>query len=437
MKTTKCEEFIKRDEAVIAPANHLSYFPLVIKSAKGATITDEDGNEFIDFLASASSLNLGSCHPRITAALKEQLELYTQYTIAYTYGANSIEYAEELASIYPGEEKVKVCFGNCGSDANDAAVKYSRAYTGRTKVIVFQHGYHGNTYMSSTMTTITTRMREKIGPMMPDVYVFPFCGKDEEVDKCLAPMLEAFATYLPVNEIACMVIEPIQGDSGILPASRVFMKKLHNICKENGILFIAEEVQQAFGRSGKWFSIDHYDIVPDGIVLGKSLGCGMTLGAFVAKSDIIDCLPAPAHMFTLGGNAMACRAGLEMVRIMKEPSFFDSINDKGADIINFFKELKKQHRIIGDIRGLGLSIGVEIVDKDGNPDKKSTSKICFRCYEKGLIIISLGENVLRAQPPLIISDEELTKAKSILKEVFQELIDGEIPDSVLEYAKGW
>ncbi len=438
MKKIICEELVKRDSAVIAQANHLSYFPLVVKSVKGAIITDEDGFEYVDFLSSASSLNLGSCHPRITKALQEQLEMYTQYTNAYTYGRNAIEYAEELVSLYPGGLPAKVCYGNCGSDANDAAVKYARGYTGRSKVIVFQYGYHGNTYMASSMTTVTTRMREKIGPMVPDIYVFPFCGKDEEAEAALAPMLEAFKTHLPPSEVACMVIEPIQGDSGIIPASKVFMKRLYEICKQHGILFIAEEVQQAFGRTGKWFSIEHYDIVPDGIVLGKSVGGGLTLGAFMGKAEIMDCLPAPAHLFTLGGNAIACKAGCEMVREMKETDLFAQVDKKGADIMAFFKELGEQYGIVGEVRGLGLSIGVEIIDKEsGKADSVATSKICFRSYEKGLVMISLAGNVLRVQPPLVITEENIEVAKRILREVFQELAEGKIPDSVLEYAKGW
>ncbi len=437
MNLTKCKEYIARDSEVISAANHLSYFPLVIKSVKGATITDMDDNTFIDFLSSASSLNSGSLHEEVVEALKEQLTLFTQYTAAYSYNTQMIEYAEALVSIYPGKAKAKICFGNCGSDANDAAVKFSRAYTGRSKVIVFQNGYHGNTYGSMSMTTVTTRMRSKMGPLLPDIYVFPFCGENDDPNAALEPMLTAFATYLPAEEVACMVIEPIQGDSGIVPANKEFMKKLYELCKKHGILFIAEEVQQAFGRAGKWFSIEHYDIVPDGIIMGKSLGGGLTLGAFMAKDDILDCLPAPAHLFTLGANAMACKAGLAQFNVIKKDNFFDEVNRKGEVIKAGFKALGDAYGIIGEIRGYGLSIGVEILDKSGNKDAKSTSKISYRSYEKGLVMITLAGNILRIQPPLTITDDEIGAAIKILNEVFAELAEGKISDSVLENSKGW
>lgn len=231
MTTELCRALVDRDRRVIAPCQHLSYFPLAISRAAGSTITDLDGNQFIDFLSSASSLNLGSSHPAVTQAIQSQLQDFTQYTQVYCYSQKTIEYAERLASVYPGGIRAKVCFGNCGSDSNDAAVKFARAYTGRQKIIVFLNGYHGSTYGSSTMTTCTTKMKEKMGPFLPEIYAFPFFGidqPDEVVEReCLQQMEAAFASYLPPREVAAVIIEPVQGDGGMLPAHPVFMKKLH------------------------------------------------------------------------------------------------------------------------------------------------------------------------------------------------------------------
>ncbi len=438
MQLDTCNAYVARDEKVIAPASHLSYFPLVVHSVKGATITDVDGNEFIDFLSSASSLNLGSLHERVISAVQEQLERYTQYTVAYTYNPETIHYAEALTGVYPGGVPAKICFGNCGSDANDAAVKFSRGYTGRSKVIVFHQGYHGSTYGAMSMSTVTTRMGRGMGPLLPEIYPFPFCGPSDDPKAALKPMLDAFATYLAPDEVACMVIEPVQGDSGIVPAHPEFIQGLYDLCQEHGILFIAEEVQQAFGRTGKWFSIEQYGIVPDGIIMGKSIGAGFTLGAFMAKSEIIDALPAPAHLFTLGGNALACTAGLAQFKFMQEGNFFDEVNQKGEVLKAFFQEMKETYGIVGEIRGFGLSIGVDIINKEtGEKDSIAATKISYRCYEKGMIMITLGGNVLRIQPPLIISEEEIATSIGIWKEVFAELANGEIPDSVLENSKGW
>ena len=213
MDTAKCKEWVARDKQVIAPCQHLSYFPLAVEKGEGSVITDVDGNRFIDFLSSASSLNLGSSDPVITQAIRRQLEDFTQYTQAYCYNKRSIEYAEHLVSVYPGGVSAKICFGNCGSDANDAAVKYARAYTGRQKIIVFLNGYHGNTYGSSTMTTCSAKMHEKMGPFLPEIYAFPFFGVDQPDDvverQCLQQMETAFASWLPASEVAAVVIEPM------------------------------------------------------------------------------------------------------------------------------------------------------------------------------------------------------------------------------------
>lgn len=442
MITTKCEALVERDKQVIAPCQHLSYYPLVVAKGEGSIITDEDGNQFIDFLSSAASLNLGSSDPIITAAIRKQLEDYTQYTQAYCYNRQCIGYAERLASVYPGGVPVKVCFGNCGSDANDAAVKFSRAYTGRQKIIVFLNSYHGNTYGSATLTTCSTRMHEKMGPFLPEVYAFPFFGVDQDDEtverECLRQIETAFSTYLPANEVAAVIIEPMQGDGGLLPAHPIFMNKLYELCKANGILFIVEEVQHGFYRTGKFFSIDHYSIVPDGIVMGKAIGAGLTLGAFMARSEIMDCLPAPAHVFTLSANAIACAAGNAAFDYYQTPEFQKLLADNTALAERLAADLKAKHTdIVGFTRNLGLSMGIGIQTPDGQPDCDGTFKILFRCYETGLILISVAGNVLRIQPPLNIEPELLEKGFKIIDAAMEDYKAGRISDDVLRFRAGW
>ena len=448
MDTTKCKEWVERDKKVIAPCQHLSYFPLAVEKGEGSVITDVDGNRFIDFLSSASSLNLGSSDPVITQAIRRQLEDFTQYTQAYCYNKRSIEYAEHLVSVYPGGVAAKICFGNCGSDANDAAVKYARAYTGRQKIIVFLNGYHGNTYGSSTMTTCSTKMHEKMGPFLPEIYAFPFFGVDQPDDvverQCLQQMETAFASWLPAKEVAAVVIEPMQGDGGMLPAHPIFMKKLYEMCRANGILFIAEEVQQGFYRTGKFFSIEHYyatvpgGLIPDGIIMGKSIGGSLTLGAFMGRSEIMDCLPAPAHLFTLGANALACAAGNAAFEVYQSPEFQALLGANVETARRCCAQLKEKHpELVAFTRGLGLSMGVGVQKKDGTPDGEGTFKILYRCYEKGLIIISVGANVLRIQPPLNIPTAMLEKGFAIIDEAMTEFENGQIGDEVLANRAGW
>lgn len=442
MNVERCQALIERDKQVIAPCQHLSYFPLAVAKGEGSIITDADGNQFIDFLSSASSLNLGSSNPVITQAIQEQLEKFTQYTQAYCYNQQSIEYAERLVSVYPGGVPAKVCFGNCGSDGNDAAVKFARAYTGRQKIITFLNGYHGSTYGSATLTTCTTKMKERMGPFLPEVYSFPFFGVDQEdavvEQECLRQMETAFASFLPANEVAAVIIEPVQGDGGLLPAHPIFMKKLYEMCRANGILFIAEEVQQGFFRTGKWFSIEHYGIVPDGIILGKSVGASLTLGAFMGKAEIMDCLPAPAHLFTLGGNSIACAAGIAAFDYYKTEEFQTLLAGNIALAEQLAAELREKHpAVVSFTRNLGLSMGIGIQKPDGTPDLDGVFKILFRSYETGLIIISVAGNILRIQPPLNIEPEQMKKGFAILDDAMTDYEAGRIGDDVLQYRAGW
>ena len=446
MDTRKSTAIVERDKAVIAPCSRLAYFPLVIEKASGAVITDVDGNEYIDFLSSASSLNMGSNNPVVTDAIKAQLDRFSQFAIAYTYNERTVEYAERLTSVFPGGVKAKIAFGNCGSDGNDAAVKFARAYTGRQKIIVFINGYHGNTYGSSTMTTCSTKMHEKMGPFLPAIYAFPFFGNDVPDDvcerDCVSAIETAFSTWLPANEVAAVVIEPIQGDAGILPAHPIFMKKLYELCRKHGILFISEEVQQAFYRTGKFFSIEHYDIVPDGIIMGKSIGGSLTLGAFMARDEIMDCLPAPAHLFTLGGNAAACAGGIAAFDLYRSPDFQQHLQDTIKTLWAEAEALKEKNPdLVQFVRGIGMSMGIGVCRtlEDGTkvPDPDATFKVLFRCYEKGLLVISLGANVLRIQPPLVITGEQLKKAFAIIDEAMADFRAGKIDDSVLSFRAGW
>lgn len=441
MRVTNCMNLIERDKKVIAPCSHLSYFPLAVASVEGSVITDEDGNKFIDFLSSGSSLNLGSSHPAVMEAVKAQLDLSAQYTQAYSYNRRSIEYAEKLSSVYPGGIDVKVCFGNCGSDANDAAIKFARAYTGRPKIITFINGYHGSTYGSQTLTTCSTKVKMKMGPFLPECYSFPFCridADDAAAAESTSQMELAFGTYLPADEVAAVIIEPMQGDGGLMPAHPVFMKKLYELCRANGILFIAEEVQNGCWRTGKMFSIEHYGIVPDGIIMGKAVGAFLTLGCFIARSEIIDVLPAPAHTFTLGGNALACAAGAAAFDVYYSDEFQSLLKTNIALAEESAHKLGQNHPgVVKDCRNLGLSMGIEISDPSGGSDDDATFKILYRCYELGLIVISFAGNVLRIQPPLNIETELLEEGFRIIDQAMCDFEAGSIPDDVLEYKAGW
>jgi 4-aminobutyrate aminotransferase len=446
MELEKCKAIVERDRLVIAPCQHLSYFPLAVDRYRGAVITDADGNEFIDFLSGASSLNLGGGYPDVDAAVERQLQKTTGYTTAYSYGEQAVGYAERLVSVYPGGIRAKVAFGNSGSDSNDAALKFARAYTGRHKMLVFINGYHGSTYGSATMSTCSVRAREKMGPFLPEIYAFPFYGEDVDDDvcerECIAAIEQAFSTWLPASEVAAVVIEPIQGDAGLLPAHPVFMKKLYELCRANGILFFSEEVQQGFYRTGMFFGIENYGIIPDGIIMGKTAGGGLPLGAFMARAEIMDCLPAPAHVFTMSGNALVCAAACAAFDVYRSDEFQAALGENIRCLESEARELRKRYpELVCFVRGVGMSMGVGIcrTETDGSRvgDPDATFKILYRCYEKGLILISLAGSILRIQPPLVITLGQIREGFSIISQAMDDFKADRISDDVLVNRAGW
>lgn len=446
MKKNKCQEIVQKTKKYLAPCQMLSYFPLAVESAHGAKIIDADGKEYIDFLSSAAALNLGSSFSPVIQAIRDQLEKLTVYATPYTYSEKTAEYAKELASIFPGGGPAKVAFGHSGSDANDAAIKFSRAFTGRQKILVFQNGYHGTTFGAATMSTCSVHMHEKMGPFLPDVYVFPFFGVDVDDQTCeresTLEIEKAFSTYLSPEEVAAIIIEPIQGDAGAIAAHPIFLQKLYTLCKNHGILFIVEEVQQGFWRTGKWFSIEHYGINPDGICMGKALGGGMPMGAFMARAEIMDSLPAPAHTFTLAGNAICCQAGLAAFDYYQTQEFQETLKRNIRLLREEAGKLKEKYPdLVCFVRQMGMTMGIGIGKRGETgeiiPDSQGTFKILFRAYEKGLVVISLAGNVLRIQPPLNIEEDLIRKGFSILDQSIRDYLDGNIPDEVMEYCAGW
>lgn len=447
-KYDKCSEVVERDSKVYPEFARIPYYPLVVKSGSGAIIEDMDGNKFIDMLSGASSLNTGHSHPRIVGALKRQLDNFISYTAAYTYSEPLVSLGEELCRITPGDFEKRVVYGLSGSDANDGMIKLARAYTGKKIIVSFIGSYHGSTFGALSLSAISLNMRRKVGPILPgikhirypDCYRCAFKCQEETCDlECLNDFKIALTTYLPVDEIAAVVMEPIAGDAGLIVPPAKYMNAIFKLCQENNILFVSEEVQQGFGRTGKWFCIEHFDIVPDMIVMGKSMASGVPLSAIVARKEITDSLGSPAHLFTMSGNALSCTAALETINVIRDENLLEKSKELGDYTKARFEEMKTKYDLIGDIRGLGLSMGVDLVyDRDSKiGNKEAAAKICYRCWEKGVILIFLALGVLRIQPPLVISKDELDKALDIIEESIVEYLNGEIPDEVLSVAKGW
>lgn len=431
----------EREKKFLSSIQKLPYCPIAIKNGKGALLYDYDGNEYIDFLSSASSANIGHGNKEIAQAVKNQMDQITQYTIAYFTCESPVLLAEKIINLAPGDNDKKVLYSTTGSESIDAAIKLSKGYTGRNKIISFNGAYHGSTYGSISISAISLNMRKKIGSLLPDVYHFnyPVCIKcpynknESECHlECLEEIKNAFQMYLPADEVAAVFFEPIAGDSGIIIPPKRYVKNLYKLCKKNNILFVADEIQQSLGRCGYWFSMEHFNIEPDLIVMGKSLGGGLPLGLVVGKSEIMECLSAPAHAFTLSANTTVCVAALKMLEIFEKDNIIEQTKEKGSYLINKLNILKEKYpNIIKDVRGLGLSIGVDL------PDKSATKKICYQCIKNGLLLISLGENTLRIQPPLVITKNQIDESTEILENSINDFISGKISDDAYTFINGW
>ncbi|WZL74028.1 aspartate aminotransferase family protein [Clostridiaceae bacterium 35-E11] len=447
-KIENCMKVVEEDIRVIPKFTRSSYYPLVVKKGHGSIVEDADGNKYIDFLSSAAVLNVGSCHPKVVQAIIDQTKELIHYTPGYMYLEEQVDLAKKLITITPGKYKKKVAFGLSGSDALDGVIKLARAYTGRNKIISFTQSYHGSTYGAISVSTVSLNMRRKIGPLLPDIFHanYPDCyrcvfGKNEENCnlECLEQLKINFKSFLPPEEVGGIIVEPIAGDAGLVIPPQKYMDELYNVCKENKILFISDEVQQGFGRTGKWFGIENYNIVPDIIAMGKGIASGMPLSAIAGRDKIMKSLEDPAHLFTMSGNPITCKAALATIQVIEEENLLEYTRKTGAYVKESFLKMKDKYSIIGDVRGLGLSIGVDLIKNKETKERnyEAAAKICYRCWEKGLILTFFANSVLRIQPPLNITKKEIDTALEIIEEAMTEYLNGNIPDKVLEVAKGW
>lgn len=420
---------IQNENKYYAQASRINYYDLVIESAHDATLVDADGNEYIDLLASASAINVGHTNEKVVKAIQAQAEKLIHYTPAYFHHRPGQELAERLAKLVPGSEK-KVVFSNSGSEANDAIVKFARAYTGRQYIVSYMDAYHGSTFGSMALSGVSLNMTRKMGPLMPGVVHVPYPDlyrrypNETEHDVALRyfdAFKEPFESFLPPDEVACVLIEPIQGDGGIRKAPEEYMKLVYDYCHEHGILFAVDEVNQGMGRTGKMWSYQQFDgIEPDLMSVGKSLASGMPLSATIGRKEIMESLDSPAHVFTTAGNPVCCAASLATLDVLEEEDLLEKSTEGGFHAEKRFKEMQKHYPEIGDVRMYGLDGGIELVkdrdSKEPNPD--FANKVIYYAFQHGVVMITLKGNILRFQPPLVISREELDKALDVLDDAF-------------------
>lgn len=444
----KNDEILSEEEQHFAGAGRVYYFDVVIDSGKGAILTDVDGNEYIDLLASASATNTGHAHPKIVKAIQDQAEKLVHYTAAYFASATEAKLANELVKLAPGNpDDWMVVYGNSGSDANDAVIKFARGYTGRTNVVSFVGAYHGSTYGSISASAVSLNMSRKIGPLLPGFYKVPFPSPEKRlagesdadfVERMFAAFKEPFENYLPAEETAVIMIEPIQGDGGIMAPPAGYWQKVAEFAHEHGILLAVDEVNQGYGRTGTFWSFEHFGLEPDLIAMGKSMASGMPLSAVLGRREIMQSLEAPANVYTTAGNVVSAAAALATLDVIKSEDLVARSARLGEVAQNFFSHEKNQFDFIGDVRLYGLNGGIDIVDpKTGLGDEQATNTIIYNLFKNGVLMISLRGSTLRFQPPLVIEDDDLQRAFTIMHQVFDDFSKGKLAEPNGRHHIGW
>jgi len=411
----KAKEIVERDHAVISPSYTRDY-PLVAKSGRGAMVEDVDGNTFLDFAAGIAVVATGHCHPTVVAAIQKQAAELIHMSCTDFYYPGMVELAEKLASIMPGSGAKRVYFGNSGTEAIEAAMKLARYHTRRDKFIAFHGCFHGRTLGSLSLTASKAVQRKRFGALLGGVFHTPYPNtyrgaygvrpENAAADALAHIEDELFKRIVDPEEVAAIFVEPIQGEGGYVVAPAEFLQGLQRLCRRHGILLVVDEVQSGMGRTGKWWGSDHSRIEPDMICTAKGIASGMPLGAVIAKSGVMDWAPG-AHASTFGGNPVAIAAALATFDVLRDGAI-ENAADVGEFIFRRTADWTERHKSVGNIRGKGLMMGIELVrdqkTKERAPELRN--RVIHSAFEKGLLILGAGENSLRLAPPLITDEEQ-------------------------------
>ncbi|MBF0529675.1 MAG: 4-aminobutyrate--2-oxoglutarate transaminase [Deltaproteobacteria bacterium] len=424
----KTEELTRiRNERI--PKGVFNITPFFAASARGALIIDVEGREFIDFAGGIGAQNVGHCHPKVVAAIKDQAEKYIHPCFHVMMYAPYVELAEKLCALAPGDSPKMTMFANSGAEAVENAVKAARYFTKRAGIIAFDCAFHGRTLMSMTLTSKNKPFKLGFGPYAPEVYrmAYAYCyrcpfGLNYPGCQvfCASHLEDFFINNVAAENIAALLIEPLAGEGGFITPPPEYFPKLMEICRKNGIVFIADEIQTGMARTGRYFAIEHWDVVPDVITVAKSLAAGMPLSGVIGRAEIMDAPHSGGLGGTYSGNPVACRAALAVLDIIEEESLLQKAEELGHKIKTRFDSWQKQYSLIGEVRGKGPMLAMELV-KDRNtktPAADEAKALVKYCYERGLIVLSCGNygNVIRTLMPIIITDAQLEKGLAILEE---------------------
>ena len=423
-------EWIAKDQAYVSPSYTRTY-PLVVKRAHGVWVHDMDDNVFLDFTAGIAVCATGHCHPRIVQAIKDQAETLLHMSGTDFYYGPLIALSEKLARMTPGPGGKKVYFGNSGAEAVEAAFKLARWHTKRELNIAFFGAFHGRTMGALSLTASKAIQKKHYNPVVPGIthIPYPYCYRCPynmpHPDCCLECVRwiedTLFRTTMPPDEVAAIFVEPIQGEGGYIVPPPEFHQQLFKIAQKYGILYVADEVQSGMGRTGKMFAMEHFGVTPDIIALAKGIASGLPLGAMIARSDIMN-WEAGSHASTFGGNPVSCQAALATIQILEE-ELMTNAEVQGEHLMAGLRDLQKSFECIGDVRGKGLMVGVELV-KDRVSKERATdwrNSIVRQAFTKGLLLLGCGDNSIRFCPPLTVTAEQIDLCVSIFGDTVREV----------------
>jgi 4-aminobutyrate aminotransferase len=417
----KARAIVERDHAIISPSFGRVY-PLVIKSGRGCIITDVDGNEYIDLNAGLAVCNVGHSHPRVVQAIKDQADRFLHYSYTDFYYENYIDLGEILHDLIPGDFEKKFFYGNSGAESVEAAIKLSRWHSRRQGILAYIGAFHGRTLGAVSLTASKPAQRRYFAPLIPGVehIFYPYCYRcpfNLECPDCGFRCVTyvddyLFHKFVPPEEVAMILVEPIQGEGGYIVPPDGYFKALRELCDEHGILIAADEVQSGLGRTGKWFASEHFDLVPDIVCMAKGIAAGLPLGVTASRADLMDWTPG-SHASTFGGNPVSASAAIEVIKIIKEERLLENAEKVGGHLIERLREMQDTH----------LMMGVELVkDRDSKePAKEETEEVMMRCFEKGAALVNCGVSVIRWMPPLLITEELIDSALEIFEGVLTDV----------------
>ena len=399
----RSREVLARLKATVASPLSIT-FPVVAAEARGATLTDVDGNTFIDFAGGVGCLNVGHSHPSVVRAAQEQLDRFSHTDFTVVPYEVYAELAERLLALTPFTGPAKAAFFNAGTEAVENAVKFARAYTRRPAVIGFEGAFHGRTYLSLALTSKANPYKAGLGPFAPEVYRVPYND--------LAAVRRAFSTLVAAEDVAAIVFEPVQGEGGFIPSTPEFARGLREICDEHRIVFVCDEVQSGFGRTGTFFAVEQLGVEPDLITVAKSIAMGLPLSGVLGKADIMDAPVLGGVGGTYVGNPVAQAAALAVLDVIEDEGLLERSNAIGETMRTRMLAWQEKWPAIGDVRGLGSMLAIELVTPGGTPDSETASRVVEQALARGVLLLKAGiaGNCIRVLVPLVVSDVELEEA---------------------------